>query len=259
MAEEKAVTVAQPAKVSVAMGDSGLRPQNFEELWKVANAVIESGLAPYAVTNSKNPTAAALVIMQVGMEAGLSPLMSFQALDVIQGSPRWKSKGALAQVRKSGLIESIREGVRGEGDQRVGFCIVKRRGEKDDVERTFSVDEAKAAKLWNKKSDRGGESAWVTFQNRMLMHRARGFALEDVFSDVLLGIDTADKFFGEDEPEERAVNVVAAPTQGPDPLVQQLTEVTDAEFVDDPIGDVTNVCPSCGLPEPCPTHAVAPE
>jgi hypothetical protein len=89
----------------------------------------------------------------------------------------------LAQVYRSGLLESIREESAGslkEKDAKA-LCIIKRKGLE---ERTFSfsIKDAIKAKLW------GNYGPWTDYPRRMLLMRARGFALRDTFADVIGGL-----------------------------------------------------------------------
>jgi hypothetical protein len=86
----------------------------------------------------------------------------------------------------SAVCQGVVEGVEGEGEHRAGFCEVTRKGEPPQ-RRTFSVTDAKRAKLW------GRTGPWSDYPDRMLQLRARGFALRDVFPDVLRNLVTREE------------------------------------------------------------------
>lgn len=119
-----------------------------------------------------------LVAIQMGVEVGLAPMQALQSICVINGRPSLFGDAPLALVRASGLLESIHEYM--EHDRAV--CQVRRRGESEYVERSFSEQDAKDAKLWGK------DGPWQHYKTRMLQMRARAFALRDVFPDVLKGM-----------------------------------------------------------------------
>ena len=121
-----------------------------------------------------------------GAELGLGPMQAIQSIAVINGRPSVWGDVALALVRGSGLCETVYEGIEGDGDKRVGFCEVCRKGERPQ-RREFSVTQAKQAGLWGK------AGPWQAYADRMLQLRARGFALRDVFPDVLRGLVTAEE------------------------------------------------------------------
>jgi hypothetical protein len=123
---------------------------------------------------------------QYGGELGLGPMQSLQCIAVVNGRPTVWGDMALALVRGSSVCLGVEEGVEGEGDARAAYCHVHRKGEKPQ-RRTFSVADAKRAKLWGK------TGPWTDYPDRMLQMRARGFALRDVFPDVLRGIVTREE------------------------------------------------------------------
>ena len=86
--------------------------------------------------------------------------------------------------------------------QKTGKCVICRRGEAPRTF-TFSLEDAKRAGLLDRAR---GSSPWATYPDRMLIMRARGFALRDVFPDVLRGLITAE----EAEDYQATVGAVAA-------------------------------------------------
>lgn len=145
-----------------------------------------------------------LVAMLHGQEVGLPHLQALQSIAVVNGIPSIYGDAALAMVRSSGKLEDFDEwievdGVRQEGSfpilkdadegrRIVAFCKSKRLGMSRERITTYSVDDAKRAKLWEKKGASGFETPWCTVPQRMLMWRARGWNLRDQFGDVLKGL-----------------------------------------------------------------------
>jgi hypothetical protein len=70
------------------------------------------------------------------------------------------------------------------------ICTVKREGRSDPVTRSFSIEDAKRAGLWQK------PGPWKDYPKRMLTMRARAFALRDAFPDVLAGLYLREEFEG---------------------------------------------------------------
>ncbi|MFC3228756.1 recombinase RecT [Marinibaculum pumilum] len=159
-------------------------PQTMEDAYRVASAVVKAGLAPYGMDTPEK----CLVAIMMGMEVGLTPMQSVQRIAVINGRPTIWGDAAIGLVRGSGLCEYVRERFEGKGDDYTAFCEVKRRGEAEPVIGTFSVGDAKRAKLWEKRGNKGQDTPWITHPKRMLQMRARGFALRDAFADVLGGM-----------------------------------------------------------------------
>jgi hypothetical protein len=153
-------------------------PQNFEEAYRIANAVCKAGMAPRGLETSEK----AMIAILHGLEVGLTPMNALQRIAVINGRPTIWGDGAIGLVRSSGLCEYVTEEITGTGDNRVAVCKTKRRGEPSAQIRTFSVSDAIAAGLWKK------SGPWSQYPDRMLQMRARAFCLRDVYADVLGGL-----------------------------------------------------------------------
>ena len=151
---------------------------------------------------------AVLVAIQLGAEIGLTPMAALQNTAVINGRPAIYGDAALALVRASGLLVSYKEEEVGEaGADTQGYRVTAvRKGEQSAVE-TFTVSDAKRAKLWGK------AGPWSDYPKRMLRFRARGYVLRDLFGDILKGLRTVEE--ARDIPSE-PVNVT--------PVSEKVTE-----------------------------------
>lgn len=134
-----------------------------------------------------------LIALQYGAEVGLSPMQSIQSVAVINGRPTMWGDAVLAVVLASSVCEYVTESFVGEGDKLTAVCVAKRKGECEPLERRFSVDDAKTAKLWGKRGKEGQDTPWVTYPKRMLQMRARAFCLRDAFADVLRGMQVREE------------------------------------------------------------------
>jgi hypothetical protein len=193
-------------------------PTSVEQVWRLAELVSKSGLAPKEMAS---PEKCAIAILH-GLEVGLPPMYAVQRIAVINGRPSIWGDAALGLARASGLLEHITETVEGEGDNRAAHCAVKRKGE-DPVTRSFSVEDAKTAGLWTK----GGP--WKQYPERMLQMRARGFALRDAFPDVLGGLYLAEELQGNGNGEMKDVTP-AANLMPPDPDEQDKSQAGAMEL-----------------------------
>ena len=158
-------------------------PENIEQAFRLATAIAAANMAPKAYNRDANSI---MIGIMHGMEVGFTPMAALQSIAVINGMPVIWGDGALALVRASGLLEEVKETTTGEGDQAKANCWVKRKGE-EGMERSFSVADAKKAELWGKKGP------WQTYPQRMLLMRARSWALRDGFADVLRGLHIAEE------------------------------------------------------------------
>ena len=201
MSDQK-LTVSEPRVASVEITSGGVvQLRSLDDTWRLAKAIYASGLAPTSFKNEQ----AILVAILMGCELGLGPMQAIQSIAVINGRPSIYGDTALALVRQSGLLENYAQEFSGEGESKVAIVKIKRKGESPQEFR-FSVADAKRAQLW-------GKNVWAQYPDRMLMFRARGFALRDCFGDVLRGFRTSEEAQDippEDNHEQRLAQAVAA-------------------------------------------------
>lgn len=198
-----------------------IRPQNYDEMLRMAHAVHASKLAPKDIGSPE----AVLVAMQHGMELGLSPMQAVQSVAVINGRPVIFGDAALAIVKGHPECEDVIETFeRGDNDDALlAKCTVQRRG-KAPVVRTFSVAQAKKASLWGK------SGPWTQYPQRMLQCRARSWALRDAFPDALKGVGIAEEV-RDIQPREPAAKVKIVLPELEDATVTTL-QLPDAETVE---------------------------
>ena len=167
--------------MTTSLAKGGVRFSDFDTGWRMAKAIVNANMQPKSFGTGQTATSACFVAMQAGAEIGLSPMQAIQNIAVINGKPGIYGPAALALVEGSGLLADSDEGMEGTGDARFARVVLTRVGRKPRSF-TFSVADAKRASLWGK------TGPWTQYPDRMLLARARGFALRDVFPDVLLGV-----------------------------------------------------------------------
>lgn len=173
---------------------AGIVPTDIEQVFRLAKAVAASGMAPYGMNTPEQIT---IAIMH-GLELGLPPMQAIQRIAVVNGRPTVWGDAIPALLLSRGF--KLREWIEGAGDTRAAFCEVTR-PDGDTTTRSFSIGDAKRAKLWQtqekvrKKNRKTGEffegdndSPWFRYPERMLAMRARGFAARDGAADVLGGL-----------------------------------------------------------------------
>jgi hypothetical protein len=92
-------------------------PQTVEEIFRLGKGIVQSGLAPYALTGktdteegfSKAVSAVAIVIM-AGAELGLPPMVSLRSFTAINGRPALYGDGLINVVRRSGRASMLKVG-----------------------------------------------------------------------------------------------------------------------------------------------------
>lgn len=167
-----------------------LTPRTLDEAMQFAKLISDSDICP---KDFKGKPGNVLVAVQMGAEVGLPAMQALQNIAVINGRPSIWGDAAIALVMAHPEFEGIHEELKGEGDNRIGYCIIRRKGMEPQIKK-FSVDDAKKAGLWGK------VGPWTQYPERMLQLRARGFALRDVFSDALKGLITREE--AEDMPSD---------------------------------------------------------
>jgi len=192
-----------------AARSSLMTPTNMRDAMMFADRLADSALVP---KDYQGKPGNVLVALQWGQEIGLGPMQALQAIAIINGRAALWGDTLLALARNHPGFVSIDEGVRGEGDERHGYCTVERRGQ-NPTHNEFSVADAKKAGLWGK------QGPWQNYPDRMMKMRARGFSLRDAFPDAIRGLYIAEE--AQDIPAEpRAVpNLADAAPQPSHPVV----------------------------------------
>lgn len=191
--QEQTTELAKPASQSIQTGGpvAALMPRNIEETFRLADGLVKGGGAPRGM----NPMEAFTVIAK-GLELGFAPLQALSTIANINGRLSIYGDGLTAIARRGG--NQVSERIDGNGDARTATCTVTRKDTGEEITRTFSVSDARTARLWGK------AGPWSQYPDRMLAARARGFAIRDGLSDQLFGLHVAEE--SEDIPERKPVN-----------------------------------------------------
>ena len=203
-----------------------LAPKSIGEAIDFSKMISSSGMVPAAYKGKPQDI---LVAIQWGYEVGLQPMQALQNIAVINGKPSIYGDAAIALVKADPRCRGVKETIEGEGEKMVARCVVRRAygDEIEETEATFSVDDAKRAKLWGK------QGPWSQYPKRMLAMRARGFAIRDAFPDAMKGMITAEE--AQDYPTKAPRDVTPKPEPLPEPEPE--IHVEEAETIEDPIQD----------------------
>lgn len=174
------MTTVVPLKTGNAI--QAIIPQDVEQVFRLAQAISKSGLAP---STMKDPEKLVVAIMH-GLEIGLPPMQAVQRIAVINGRPAiWgEALPALLWSRGFKLEEIVADGV-------ATCTVIRPDGSK--ITRQFSEADAKKAGLLGK------PGPWQQYPARMLAMRARGYACRDGAADALSGLYVAEELA--DSPE----------------------------------------------------------
>ena len=205
-----AVTTQAPRPQIMAGGQvSALVPQSLDEAFRVASAMAASGMTPKGVDKPEQ----VLVAIMAGAELGFAPFQAMQSFAVINGKPNIWGDALPALLWSRGF--KIKEWFDNDDEPTKAFCRITR-PDGDEIERSFSVGDAKKAGLLGK------QGPWQQYQKRMLQMRARAFAARDGAADVLRGMHVA-----EEVQDYQPITSRRVPSEGPN-LTARLSAPSDA-------------------------------
>ena len=178
-----------------------LSPQTFDQALEFSKYLASSEMVPKQYRGKPGDC---LIAMQWGYEIGMKPLQALQSIAAINGKPSVYGDAGKAMLLAAGceIDEDDTEMVRQTGRAR---CKITRPGRKP-VERTFSLEDAKAARLWGK------DGPWTNYPYRQMAWRAFWFAARDAAADLLKGMG------GTEEMQDMAQS-----TAKPSPSVTDIT------------------------------------
>lgn len=163
--------------------DGRLQLRTIGEAYAMATLLARAGMVPKGMTTEQ----AAVAILR-GLRLGMGPMESVQGISVINGRPTLWGDAMVATVKASGLLVNEKtEYLPSLKDCQGVRYTAWRKGVDEPYVGFFSVSMAKTAGLWGK------SGPWTSNPIRMLMQRARAFALRDGFADVLQGMGSAEE------------------------------------------------------------------
>ena len=205
----------QEAKAAVLADNRGLKFDNLESMWRFCVAMVASR----RLKDIDTPETA-LLILQAGLELGLSPVWSLQNVMAVNGRVAVWGDALLGLIQSHPDCEDVIETLSDDGT--AATCEVHRRG-RMPIKRTFTVDDARKAGLWDK------PGPWKNYPKRMLQMRARSWACRDSFADALRGLGVVEEL--RDVTPEKTVKVIERPKltlPDEDELQPQETELVAA-------------------------------
>ena len=206
----RTVTQSQIAK-NKASADMYL-PTTKSEAYKIAESFSQSQFCP---KQYQGKPADVYLAMAYGAQIGLNPLLAVQNIAVVNGRPSVYGDAMTAIVMGHPETQAYEDGYKADG---TAYCKITRKGK--TVCREFSEAMARRAGLW-------GKDIWAKYPERMLLWRAKGNAIRDLYADVLMGMWSVEE--ARDMPqsiEDELLNVTPStneptekpeekPTQGP--------------------------------------------
>jgi len=165
-----------------------VRPQQSLSLeqWQAmrdqAGILLKSNFLPTSIKTAEQ----AVAIAMMAHELGIGMWAGFSSINVIQGKPTISVQLMLALIYRSGLCAKV--AVTEETDTRC-TVVMQRKGQNPHSE-TFTVEDAQRLNLLAKDN-------WKTQPRTMLRWRAVAACARVCFTDVILGLYTADELGGD--------------------------------------------------------------
>ena len=174
MAQDLVRTNVAPIELTAG----GLKMKTIAEVYGFCELIGKAGMMPKGVTLE-----GAVVATLAGARLGLDPFQAVQGIAVVNGRPALWGDAMLAVVKGSGLLDDEQVEYLPSRKECLGVRYTcKRKGVRSPYIGTFPKADAERAGLWGK------PGPWSQYPERMLLNRARAFALRDGFADVLKGI-----------------------------------------------------------------------
>lgn len=180
----------QPRIEDIEVRDGQLMPTKFVDLQRMANMMLSTGMLPQGCDN----LAKAILLVTKASELGIPFTQVSTGMMIVRNKPAVWGDTALGLVTRSNECAGLEETIEGEGEKMLATCKVVRvklcvdgQYARIPTVRSFSVDDAKKAKLWGK------AGPWQDYPKRMLAMRARAFAIRDSFPDLLNGLGVVEE------------------------------------------------------------------
>jgi hypothetical protein len=216
-ADQTALVPAAPLPAPRPAVAFGITPQELDTAWRYAQMLAGSDMVPKAYQNKPENV---MVAMGYGAEVGLRPMAALQSVAVINGKPGLYGDGFLAVIMATPAYVNHKEFYLVGGQERDELAAADltkddttavthfwRRGRAEPFIGTFSIANAKKARLLNK------EGPWTDYPARMLRWRAREFAGRDGFAPELRGMSMVEALRDAEVIDAEPPRTIAAPVR----------------------------------------------
>lgn len=186
----------RPQRAPIPIVDNKVAPQSLEDIDRTAQYIAQSGMYGEKIKGGGfrpyNRFECAAIIA-CGRRFGFDPWASMEQIALIRNKTCVWGKGVRGAIYGSGKCADWSE--TWENLAPDGACTDKTvatvRGKRKDMptwfEASFSVREAKLAKLW------GSAGPWSDYPANQLLWRAVGFLATRAFGDVMMGVAVAEE------------------------------------------------------------------
>lgn len=195
---------------------TGMEPRDIAEAKEFSRLVATSALLPPDLRNRLEDV---FVIVVSGHELGLAPMQALRSIHVIQGKPVMSAELMVALVKRNRDVCEYFTLV--ESSPLLATYATKRAGEPEPTRMTYTIEEARAARLADKDN-------WKKHTAAMLRARCSAALARAVYPDLVLGVyetDEGDEMRREAREETRrsepsAVDAIVDETPTPPPVAE---------------------------------------
>lgn len=151
-------------------------PTDTAEMFRYASFLAGSDLVPRSLKSRPHDV---LLVLLKGHDLGLKPMQALGSLHVVEGKVELAAQLMVALIRKSGLCEKWRLV---HSDAMRATYVTRRKGDDEDVEMTYSVEDARAMGLLERSPN------WRKMPALMLRRRCQSTLAREVYPDVVYGM-----------------------------------------------------------------------
>lgn len=169
----------------------GITISSFQDLRSFADMVVRSNLAPAHIKSPED----ACIVLQYGLEIGLTPMQSLQGLHVVKGKLGADGDTLLALIRRSTVCKWIKLKIEGKGES-LKCTVTSEREHHGEISTEFTWQQAKEAGLI-------ASDTYRKYGFRMIQWRAVGYHAKDYYSDVVKGLDSIEEIESVEESREQ--------------------------------------------------------
>lgn len=156
---------------------------HFKQAYKMAHYLCQSSMVPKQYQGQGN-IGNCIIALEMAQRIGASPFAVMQNLDVIHGSPSWRSQFVIASLNSCGRFSPLRFKVEGEGDDRTAIAWAYDKATGEVLEGPpVSIATAKAEGWYDKNG-----SKWKTIPELMLRYRAAKWFGNLYAPDITMGM-----------------------------------------------------------------------
>lgn len=172
------------AEITVHSGAPPWIPRSMKQIGRLAEIIVNSGLAPKAIMHAPSPKAAAYVVISTGLEMGLGVMQAMRHVFVTpEGKVGVSASIIVSRVKRAKNCRYFRIV---KMDAKECICETLREGEPEPTRLSWTIEDAKNAGLL-------GKDNWKKYPRAMLRNRCQAELARAVYPDEVDGVYDPDE------------------------------------------------------------------